>query len=270
METVEAVALENGSVFAALSGNAVAVYPALDAHTAMWERLVCGHRSLKFTMQTPDVIGDISTVELLASGVHASVALKGPWGLLHTDLQVVGEHNALNALAAANCAWAAGCSPDAIARGLSGFRPVEGRMQSLPNPFGGVLINDTYNANPDSVEAAVRALAALAQPRLLVLGDMGEVGHQGEQFHADLGRYTKQHGVGALFTLGALAQHSAEAFGADAQHFSSMEALIAALLERLKSNHYSVLIKGSRFMKMERAVEAIVKTNLQSGGQHAA
>jgi UDP-N-acetylmuramoyl-tripeptide--D-alanyl-D-alanine ligase len=270
METVEAVAAENGSVLEVLPASGVAVYPAFDIHTPLWADLASDARSLTFGLACDALATAQSTVEVLQSGALTTVALKGPWGSLQIDLHVVGEHNALNALAAANCAWAAGCSVEAITAGLVGFRPVDGRMQTLPNPFGGVLINDAYNANPDSVEAAVRALAALPQPSLLVLGDMGEVGHQGEQFHADLGRYAKSHGIAKLFTLGTLAQFSAESFGADAHHFSSIEALSAALLETLQTTHYSVLIKGSRFMKMERAVEAIVKKDVSRGGIHAA
>ncbi len=270
METVEAVAAENGSVFKAVPAAGVAVYPALDVYTPLWAELASGAKSLTFGPDCDSLAAGQSTVTVLQSNTLTTVALKGPWGLMQIDLHVVGEHNALNALAAANCAWAAGCSAQAIAAGLTDFRPVDGRMQSLPNPFGGVLINDTYNANPDSVEAAVRALAALPQPSLLVLGDMGEVGHQGEQFHADLGRYAKSHGITKLFTLGTLAQFSADSFGAHAHHFSSIEALSAALLETLQTNHYSVLIKGSRFMKMERAVEAIVKKDVSCGGIHAA
>jgi UDP-N-acetylmuramoyl-tripeptide--D-alanyl-D-alanine ligase len=168
-------------------------------------------------------------------------------------LHIAGRHNVRNALAAAACALAAGAPLDAVVRGLESFEPVKGRSRALGVKLGPrtlTLIDDTYNANPDSVRAAIDVLAELPGPRLLVLGDMGEVGDQGPAFHAEVGAYARERGIDQLFTLGeqAAAMHG--------RHFDSVETLNAAVLQALPGSG-SVLVKGSRFMKMERVVEAI-------------
>jgi UDP-N-acetylmuramoyl-tripeptide--D-alanyl-D-alanine ligase len=171
-------------------------------------------------------------------------------------LQVAGLHNVRNALAATACALAAGCPLEAVVRGLAAFEPVNGRSQvkSLQRGERSVtLVDDTYNANPDSVRAAIDVLAGLPQPRWLVLGDMGEVGKEGVAFHAEVGAYAKQQGVDALWTTGALSTHAAAAFSG-ARHFDDVASLVTALAEAPACA--AVLVKGSRFMKMERVVAA--------------
>jgi len=158
-----------------------------------------------------------------------------------------------NSLAAAACALAAGAPLAAIASGLEAFEPVKGRSRALSLMFGGrpvTLVDDTYNANPDSARAAIDVLAELPGPRLAVLGDMGEVGGQGPQFHAEVGEHAHERGIDKLFTLGEQSR------AMKGTHFDSVEALNAAVLAELP-NTTSVLVKGSRFMKMERVVEAI-------------
>jgi UDP-N-acetylmuramoyl-tripeptide--D-alanyl-D-alanine ligase len=137
------------------------------------------------------------------------------------------------------------------------------------------LVDDTYNANPDSVRAAIDVLAELPAPRLLVLGDMGEVGNQGPEFHAEVGGYAAERGIEALFTLGDLCVHSAHAFGA-ARHFQDMDRLLAAVMAQV-DGFQSVVVKGSRFMKMERVVQALLSRgedqnsqNNKKGESHAA
>jgi UDP-N-acetylmuramoyl-tripeptide--D-alanyl-D-alanine ligase len=118
------------------------------------------------------------------------------------------------------------------------------------------LVDDTYNANPDSVRAAIAVLAELPAPRLLVLGDMGEVGNQGPEFHAEVGAYAAECGIEALYTLGELSVHAAQAFG-PARHFDSMALLLDAVTTQVKG-FQSVVVKGSRFMQMERVVDALM------------
>ncbi|MBU6194331.1 MAG: UDP-N-acetylmuramoylalanyl-D-glutamyl-2, 6-diaminopimelate--D-alanyl-D-alanine ligase, partial [Burkholderiales bacterium] len=125
------------------------------------------------------------------------------------------------------------------------------------------LIDDTYNANPDSVRAAIEVLAELPGPRTLILGDMGEVGAQGPAFHAEVGSYARQRGVEQLWTLGELCVHSADAYGTGARHFASMDELTAAL--QGASLGRSLLVKGSRFMRMERAVAALQSPQPEAG-----
>jgi len=158
-----------------------------------------------------------------------------------------------NALAAAACAHAAGIGTEAIAAGLAEFRPYTGRLQ-IKHAGAMTIIDDTYNANPDSVRAAIDVLASCPGPTVLVLGDMGEVGAQGPAFHREIGAYARSRGVSRLLGLGEAAAHAVHAFGADGAHFTDVTALAAAVDAR------TVLVKGSRFMKMERVVAALTGT----------
>jgi UDP-N-acetylmuramoyl-tripeptide--D-alanyl-D-alanine ligase len=162
-------------------------------------------------------------------------------------------------MAAAACALAAGAPLAAIAQGLKAFTPVQGRSRALEVKIAGralTLVDDSYNANPDSARAAVDVLAELPGPRLLVLGDMGEVGDQGPQFHREVGDYARERAIDTLFTLG----EQAAVMGG--RHFADIESLNAAVLAQLPQVA-SVLVKGSRFMKMERVVQAITAQDQQ-------
>jgi hypothetical protein len=152
-----------------------------------------------------------------------------------------------------------GCRPAAGAEAIALARvpPVKGRLQPKPGRNGVVVIDDTYNANPDSVRAAIDVLAASERPRVLVLGDMGEVGAQGQAFHAEVGRYAKEVGVDRLISVGTLAGTAARAFGAGGEHLGSIEAVIARA-QGLTALKGTILVKGSRFMRMERVVEHLL------------
>jgi len=150
-------------------------------------------------------------------------------------------------------------APDAVAQGLRAFAPVAGRSRALALTCQGrsvTVVDDCYNANPDSMHAAIEVLAELPAPRWLVLGDMGEVGSQGPQFHAEAGAHARSRGIERLLALGPLSAHAAQAFGPGAQHFDDKDALLAAVRAALPEAG-SVLVKGSRFMKMEQAVQAL-------------
>ncbi|MBY0412489.1 MAG: UDP-N-acetylmuramoyl-tripeptide--D-alanyl-D-alanine ligase, partial [Burkholderiaceae bacterium] len=253
MHTVEAVARENGSVFAHLPPDGVAVFPADDAFTTLWHTLANGRSCLTF--------GAGSAVDCLRAqwqqGAWA-VEVITPAGAFTTQLHIAGRHNVTNALAATACALAAGVPTAAIAQGLHDFMPVKGRSRAFSVVVAGraiTVVDDTYNANPDSMGAAIEVLADLPSPQLLVVGDMGEVGDQGPQFHSEAGAHARSVGIAQLFTLGAQSEHTAAAFG-KAQHFTDMESLLHAVRQALPSVG-SVLVKGSRFMKMEQVVEAI-------------
>jgi UDP-N-acetylmuramoyl-tripeptide--D-alanyl-D-alanine ligase len=190
---------------------------------------------------------------------HWAVQLRTPAGEAAVALRIAGRHNVKNALAATASALAAGIALPQIAAGLSAFEPVKGRSQVRPLSRDGValtLIDDTYNANPDSVRAAIDVLAALPAPRWLVLGDMGEVGEQGPLFHAEVGAYAHAQHLDQLWCLGTLCRHTADACGGPARHFENMDALLAALASE-RPAFASVLVKGSRFMRMERVVAAL-------------
>jgi len=254
MATVEAVARENGSVLQALGTDGIAVFPADDDYTAVWRGLAGARRVLTFAQTGP---ADV-TAQAQWSGDCWQVAARTPAGPLDFPLHIAGRHNVKNALAATACALAAGAPLPAIAAGLSEFAPVKGRSRAVTVRLANrlvTLIDDTYNANPDSMRAAIEVLAELPAPRLLVMGDMGEVGDQGPQFHEEAGRYARARGIEQLFTLGVQSQGAGTAFGAG-RHFNQMADLAAAVVAELPQAG-SVLVKGSRFMKMEQVVQAI-------------
>lgn len=254
MGTVEAVAHENAAVIDALGPEGVAVFPADDDYSALWMKKA-GTRSLL----TFALAGDADvTADAHWMGAGWQVMAKTPQGPVAFTLAVAGRHNVKNALAATACALAAGVPIECIESGLSDFEPVKGRSRTIQICLGGrpvTLIDDTYNANPDSMHAAIDVLATLPGPRLLVMGDMGEVGDQGPQFHAEAGRWANAQGIDDLYTLGAQARLASQSFG-KGRHFEDVDALKQAVLAQLPDVH-SVLVKGSRFMKMERVVMSI-------------
>jgi UDP-N-acetylmuramoyl-tripeptide--D-alanyl-D-alanine ligase len=268
MSTVEAVALENGSVTVSLPASGTVVFPADDAFSGLWCNLA-GERIFRtfavepsaHTHVKPDVSCKVPVWSDGAWRIHAVT----PSGALDYSLHVAGLHNVKNSLAAITCALAAGAPLNAIAQGLESFTPVKGRSRALSLHVKGhvcTVVDDTYNANPDSVRAAIEVLAGLPGPHLLVLGDMGEVGEQGPQFHAEAGAYARERGIETLFTLGSLAKSTSLHFGAD-QHFETMAALSAAVVAEWP-RYGSALVKGSRFMKMERVIEAMVTSSQTS------
>ena len=254
MATVEAVAIENAEVIRNLPAQGVAVFPAQDMYTELWKKLAGARRVLTFGFRQ----GDVQAHEIAWVNGAWSFQLTTADAALACRLNIAGRHNILNALAATACALAAGMSLDAIVKGLENFEPVKGRSKSSEWQIEGhafTLVDDTYNANPDSVRAAIDVLAELPAPRLLILGDMGEVGQQGPEFHQEVGAFAKASGIQTLFTLGDLCVHSSKAFEG-ASHFTDMDNLQQVVLAQI-SAYNSVLIKGSRFMKMERVVDAL-------------
>ena len=269
MSTVEAVARENGTVLQALDASGIAVFPADDDYATIWREIAGARRTLTFA-QTGEA--DVTATALWAEACW-QVAARTPAGPLEFSLHIAGRHNVKNALAAAACALAVNVPLVFIAQGLSAFVPVKGRSRSLQICLPKhvlTLIDDTYNSNPDSMKAAIDVLAELPGPRLLVIGDMGEVGNQGPRFHREAGEQARASGIERLFTIGAQSVQARAAFGSG-RHFETMDELNAAVLSELPKS-ISVLVKGSRFMKMERvvqAIEAFAKKDSQ-GNTHAA
>ena len=267
MASVEAVARENGAVLAALPADGTAIFPADDAHHAVWQALAGARRTLRFSLTGHADLRLDAEWNGAADAPHWAATLHTPAGDAELALHVAGRHNLHNALAAAAAALAAGCPLDAVVRGLASFAPVAGRSQVKGFQRGGervTLIDDTYNANPDSVRAAIDVLATLPGPRWLVLGDMGEVGDQGPAFHREVGAYARERGIETLWAAGALCAEAASAFGAGARHFATVAELLAALPQAPVCR--AVVAKGSRFMKMEQVVAALLAA---PGGDHA-
>jgi len=265
MKSVADVAAEHAALVRALPAGGTAVLNGDDPCVGVWRAAACerpGVRVVEFAIDHPAAIraraplpaGD-GVLELSTTAGAATVRLRAP-----------GRHNAANALAAAAAGLAIGVSLAAVVRGLEAFRPVAGRLAPLHAISGATVIDDTYNANPDSVRAAIDVLAAVPQPRWLVLGDMGEVGENGPTFHREVGEYARAARIDRLLTVGALAAESAAAFGAGAQHFASVDALAAHVVATADAGT-TVLVKGSRFMRMERVVAALCGA-AGTGGAH--
>lgn len=254
MHTVEAVAQENGTVIEALPQNGVAVFPGDDAYAPLWRSLAGMRRCITFAMVGAADVTARAEWEDGAWRVQAAT----PLGAMNFKLAIAGGHNVKNALAAVAASIGAGLSLDVIARGLESFEAVKGRSRALSVRLRGkpiTVVDDTYNANPDSVRAAIDVLADLPAPHLLVLGDMGEVGDQGPEFHAEIGEYAAERGIETLLCMGDLMRYGAAVFPG-ARHCGGIDALNTCVLADL-AQYRSVLVKGSRFMQMERVIEAI-------------
>ncbi|HTN93107.1 MAG TPA: UDP-N-acetylmuramoyl-tripeptide--D-alanyl-D-alanine ligase [Gallionella sp.] len=253
--TVEAVARAKGEIFSGLQHHGTAVINADDIYASLWRALAGAHPLLEFGLDPQaDVRGKWQPRDF---GLRLEVT--APQGRFAADLQVPGEHNARNALAATAAAIALNISLETIAAGLEKFGGVSGRLQRRSAQHGARLIDDTYNANPASVQAAISVLAQAAGKRILVLGDMGELGRDAPKFHADIGAEARRAGIEKLYALGTLSAKAASEFGGGARHFERIEDLQAALEKELDADT-TVLVKGSRFMKMERVVKFCTET----------
>ena len=262
MHSVADVAIEHAALVRALPAGGTAVLNADDPNIDVWrtaarERDV---RVLEFALEHPAAI---CLREALQPGSQ-EFNLSTPAGDATLRIHAPGRHSVANALAATSAALAIGVPLTAVAAGLESFRPVPGRLALLQGASGAAVLNDTYNANPDSVRAAIDVLAALPPPRWLVLGDMGEVGANGPGFHREVGEYARSARIERLLTVGPLAAQSASAFGSGAEHFASVEALAVHVAASARAGT-TVLVKGSRFMRMERVVAALCGSAIAAG-----
>lgn len=259
MGDLAGIAEEKGGIYQGLGERGVAVINVDDDFAEVWRGQNRGRKVLTFGVtQAADVSGSIHQ-----HGLETLIDLHCPQGEASIKLGIPGLHNARNAVAAAAAALAAGLPLAAVAAGLNAFNGVPGRLQQRPGINGAVILDDTYNANPDSVRAGIDVLAATVGRKLLVLGDMGEIGEASGQYHDEIGGYAKSQGVDQLFALGEMSAVAASNFGSGAQHFASPEKLIDALKTELAAG-CTVLVKGSRFMRMERVSDAIATDQLST------
>jgi UDP-N-acetylmuramoyl-tripeptide--D-alanyl-D-alanine ligase len=247
--SITAVARAKGELFTGMPAAGVAVLPAGEAMTAVLRECAAGHRVVDFALDGPALVQGISRGEMLQ--------ISWPEVSFQVRLNVPGRHNRANAVAAAAAAMALGIPAEAVRLGLESFQGVPGRLQSRFSALGALVIDDTYNANPDSVAAAIAVLAERPGRRILVLGDLGELGDEAPELHAEVGRVARAAGIDDCFTLGEWTRETCRAFGAQARHFESAAALVATLQPQLNADA-TVLVKGSRFMQMERVVEGLV------------
>ncbi len=260
-----AIARAKGEIFNGLKSDGQAVINADDAHASLWRELSVGKRQLEFALDVPAAV----TATYKLRPFDSEIVLKTPRGSASAVIVVPGLHNVRNAVAAGAAATALEISPEHVARGLSEFAGVKGRLQRKVSASGATLIDDTYNANPDSVRAAIATLMQTSGEKVLVLGDMGELGAHGTAMHSEIGEYARQAGVQRLFTLGEAAALATQSFGAGAVHAQRIEDLLSDL-ERVLAPGMTVLVKGSRFMRMERVVAGLQPHTAQASGQEHA
>ena len=252
-----AIARAKGEIFAGLGATGQAVVNLDSAWLADWQSIIGSRRTWSFSLSSPAASLHAANIQLDQRGC-AGFRLLSPVGEIAIQLNLLGEHNVANALAAAAAALALGVSLDAIATGLGGLQAVAGRGKTLAGHNGAHIIDDCYNANPASVRAAIDVLAHLAGHRVLVLGDMGELGETERQLHQQIGDYARSRGLDALYATGPLASLAASAFGENGRSFDSRSALAAALKTQLNPQT-RVLVKGSRSAGMEEVVTALVE-----------
>jgi UDP-N-acetylmuramoyl-tripeptide--D-alanyl-D-alanine ligase len=263
MTSVKEVAAEHADAILALRPRGTAVINAGDAHADTWRAAARTAGAAVVDFGFHDWCDVSARCTLRADG--SDIELRTYAGNARVELHVPGRHMASNALAATAGALAARLPLEAIVRGLATFRPVSGRLSALHAVSGALVIDDTYNANPDSVRAAIDVLAHAPGAKWLVLGDMGEVGAQGPEFHREIGAFAKERGIERLFATGDLSRETVAAFGAGAEHVATVVEL-AARVQHAVTAGVTVLVKGSRSMRMERVVAAL--TGQASRGAH--
>ena len=246
--SLEAIARAKGEIYAGLRASGIAVVNEDDEFAPYWKGLNAGRPIVSFGF-APE-----SQVRAQASGRETTFTT--PSGTFRVALQVAGEHNVRNALAACAAAHALGVPERAMQQALAGFAGVPGRLHRRRGRSGAWVIDDTYNANPESMKAAIRVLAAEPGRRVFVMGDMGELGDEAAAMHAEVGEFAREAGIDALVAVGIASRTAAEAFGANATHAYDIEAATARALAESQAGA-TVLVKGSRFMQMERVADAL-------------
>lgn len=263
--SVEAIANAKGEIFEGLAQGGIAIINADDVFADLWKKLASQHQQITFGL---DAKADVTAhYDLHIAG--SEMVLITAKGKVRFHLPAPGLHNVRNAMAAATAALALDVSLENIAAGLSHFAGAKGRLQTKQGFAGATVIDDTYNANPTSMKAAIDVLQASQGKRIFVMGDMAELGDDAPMMHAEIGAYAKAAGIDKFFALGELTKNALTTFGANATHFASVEDLAEALKKALSADT-TVLVKGSRSMKMERVVDAIQlpQTNNNNGEKH--
>jgi UDP-N-acetylmuramoyl-tripeptide--D-alanyl-D-alanine ligase len=267
MGSLQGVAETKGAIYRALPNDGVAVINADDAFADYFTLLAGTRRTLRFgLLRRADVNANLE----LDAGNDGCFRLLAPAGGVEVVLPLRGRHNVMNALAASALALALGVPLATIKSGLETAPVVDGRLARRAHASGAIVIDDSYNANPGSFGAAIATLAAEQGERVLVMGDMAELGTDAERLHADIGALAKRSGIQRLLAVGRLSRAAVDAFGGGAQHFAEQAQLVEALRAELRDG-VVLLIKGSRSSAMERVVKALHGDASGHGGErHAA
>ena len=254
--TVEGVARAKGEILTGLRTAGTAVLNADDEYFQLWKTLVGKRKCLSFGLdQKADVSAEFKLIDS-GSLIHLKTTTHGE---IDMRVPLLGRHNVVNTLAGAGAAIAAGASLEQVKTGLEKLKTVSSRLEVKRGISGARIIDDTYNANPTSVAAGLQVLKEFTGERVLVLGDMGELGASAADIHFRVGELAGRIGIQRLFAIGEFSRIAVGAFGKGARHFENPEALIEALQDCLHAD-MTVLVKGSRMMRMERIVAGITKS----------
>jgi UDP-N-acetylmuramoyl-tripeptide--D-alanyl-D-alanine ligase len=269
MGSLLGIAETKGAIYEALPDDGVAVVNADDAFAPWFMQRIGARRTLRFGLEND---ADIRATGLVASATGTQLRLHTPAGNADVFLPLPGRHSVMNALAATGLALGAGASLDDVLAGIAAAAPVPGRQIPHVLRSGAVLVDDSYNANPGSVAAAIATLAQGGGEAWLVLGDMHELGENAAPMHADIGSQARRAGIARLWTVGELSAHAARAFGDGGRHFDSQAAMVAALAPALQAGArgLSCLVKGSRSSAMDKVVAALLAADRDEGAHHAA
>lgn len=253
--SMDQIAQAKGELIEALSDKGVVVLNQDDAYAPLWRELAAARPLVAYSMQQQGC--PVSAASVCPDEPGYRFQLQLAQDRFEVALQVPARHNVSNALAAAAAALQLGIAPSQIACGLSQFAGVKGRLQTVTGIQQSKIINDSYNANPGSVRAAIDTLRDFSGERILVLGDIAELGDSAAQAHRELGEYARKQGVHRLFTTGPLSALASEAFGENALHFADKVSLVARLRPLLSATS-CVLVKGSRSAGMEAVVQGLM------------
>ena len=253
--SIDGVAKAKAEIFSGLQKDGVAIINADDNYSGLWREKAAVNRQISFALHAE---ADVTAKEIeLDSANNSSRFILNTSKCAETvNLPLLGEHNVANALATTACCLALDLPLSVVKTGLERMQAVKGRLQLKKGIHDVRIIDDTYNANPTSLSAAIKVACAYTGPSWLVLGDMGELGASTQDLHYGAGEIAREMGIKRLYAVGSLSQQAVRGFGEGAQHFSSMEELISELLSDLNEG-LTLLIKGSRSMAMERVVNAL-------------
>jgi UDP-N-acetylmuramoyl-tripeptide--D-alanyl-D-alanine ligase len=262
---LDGVAKGEGETVSCLGAEATAIINADDAYAGYWRGISGAKRIVTFGVHSQADFTAKNIFQGIERGEFATrFTLLSPLGERAVMLKAGGAHNIGNALAAAAAASAAGASLEDVGLGLADFRPVAGRLQLKAGTRGSWIIDDSYNANPSSVRAALEVLRSLSGTTWLVLGDMAELGESSQDSHAHIGSYARDCGIKRLFAMGALSSRAVETFGSGGEWFADADSLTRRLQAEL-SPGVTLLIKGSRINRLERVVQALTGGGAGSG-----
>jgi UDP-N-acetylmuramoyl-tripeptide--D-alanyl-D-alanine ligase len=258
--SLQGVARAKGEIFGGLTDDGIAVVNADDEFVEVWRNLANDHKTISFGL---DENADVSC-SWQGDVKGSDMEVDTPNGKFKCFLKLAGKHNVMNALSATAAALSIGVEVEDIRIGLNAVNSVPGRLQFVPGINGSTIIDDTYNANPSSLNASLTVLSACDGEKYLALGDMGELGKVSESLHKEAGAQAKKFGINALYAVGDMSRHAIAPFGDNAQHFNLQTDLIDCLQDDL-TEHVTLLVKGSRAMRMEKVVSALRDSANQVG-----